>query len=788
MLVGDSECKACDLHQDAQAVCLMGQGPVPCQVMLVGEAPGFREDDIGKPFAGKAGQVLDKVLSEVGMKRSSVYITNICKCRPPENRTPKAGEIKACKPFLDMEFTRVEPKYVILLGAVPTKAFLKKKITEVHGRIYEENGVFYMPTFHPAAALRDPKRLDPIHADFERFAKVIRTGKRDPAPKLNLTIINTFDQFNDLIMDIKASREISFDLETTSLDWFRPGEEINCLGLATNKRQWILPLQVKGSKFKNKQDIQKEMIDLIAQALEGKKIITQNGKFDNLWLRTTYGVRFPITFDTMLAAHLLDENSPNSLNYLSSAYFKAPDYDLPTKEKTHPETKKQVQKMLIYCGYDVYYTLQLYYLFKEKLKQDSRLLRVFKYLSMPLVRIYEDIEEEGITVDTSKLDEVEKDLIRTIKETEKELKKFIGGKTVNWNSPQQVAQVLFGDWGLTPIKKTPSGAESTDESVLKMLSKRHRGVQVLLDYRGLHKLYSGFVNAWKERMVEGKLHPSYNIPGTVTGRPSCEKPNLQQTPRESKIRSLIHAPPGWELVELDQSQIELRVAAMLSGEKTMKFIFQTGGDIHISTAQDVAGKEIVTKDERKKAKAVNFGFIYGMGYKKFMDYARDKYGVELSPSQSRTYRRNYFDKYADLPRWHERQRNKARMYQEVRTLTGRVRRLPSVLSTEEGIRAEAERQAINSPVQGFAAEVTLMGLIAIWEYFDSSIVKPVGTVHDAVLMLVKKDRLREVIPKAAKLMEDPPLLKTFEINITVPLIAEATVGPWGSGKEYKTSP
>jgi len=787
MLVGDSECKACELHESAQAVCLMGQGPVPADVMIIGEAPGFREDSVGTPFAGKSGQLLDKVLEESGLKRDRVYITNICKCRPPENRTPKAAEMKACRPFLDMELERVNPKFIILLGAVPTKAFLKKKITEVHGQVYEIDDKFYMPTFHPALALRDPRRLDPIHADFERFSTVIKTGKTEKPPKLNLTIINTFDEFNDLIKDIKRSREVSWDLETTSLDWFRKEEKINCMGLATKNRQWILPLEIWLSKFKGKHSLQKDMMEIIADAMKGKKVIAHNAKFDNIWIRSRYGVRFPVTFDTILASHILDENSPNSLNYLSKAFFKAPDYDLPIADKVNPETKKKVHEMFEYCGYDVFYTLKLYYLFRRKLKEDVRLLRVFTKMVMPLVRIYEDVELEGITIDTDKLDIVEKELLRDITKTEKKLKEYTEGREVNWNSPQQVAEVLFEDWKLNPVKKTPSGADSTDESVLKMLAKKHQGVKVLLEYRALHKQYSGFVKSWKDRMVEGKLHPSYKLNGTVTGRPSCGNPNLQQTPRESKIRSLIHAPPGWELVEADQSQIELRVAAMLSGERTMKFIFQTKGDIHTSTAQEVSDKEVVTKDERKKAKAVNFGFIYGMGWKKFMDYARDKYGVELSPAQARSYRKRYFEKYADLPRWHERQRSKARMYQEVRTLTGRLRRLPSVLSTDEGIRAEAERQSINSPVQGFAAEITLMGLIAIWEYFDRKTVRAVGTVHDSVLMLVKKDKVDEVLPKVKELMENPPLLEEFEINMTVPLIAEATVGPWGAGKEYEFS-
>ncbi len=779
-------CKDCELHKSAQKVCLSGSGPVPSKIMMIGEAPGFREDDTGKPFSGKAGQLLDKILQDSGLSREDIYITNVCKCRPPENRTPKATEIKACAKYLDEEFKTVKPKFVILLGAVPLKAVLKKaKITEIHGRVFEKDGIFYMPTFHPAMALRDPKRLDPIHADFDIFSDVIDAGKMSKSPKLNLTVIHSFDEFNDLIDDIRSSREVAFDTETKSLEYYKR-EGINCLGIATKDRQWILPLDVLGSRFQDR-STQQEMIELIALALKGKKVIAQNGKFDNHWLRSMYGVRFPITFDTMLAAHILDENSPNSLDYLSRAYFKAPNYDIPLKDKTHPDTKQKVEQMFVYCAYDVYYTLKLYYLFRKKLKNEPALLRLFIHLIMPLSDIYEDAEEEGVTVNVEKLDEVEASLIEEIALTKVKLLKFLPEENqgVNWNSPQQVAHILFKVWSLKSLEKTKGGSDSTGESILKQLAPQHKGVDVLLKYRELHKQYSGFIKSWKDQLHEGKLHPSFKLHGTVTGRPSCTGPNLQQVPRDSTIRSLIIAPPGWDLVEVDQSQIELRIAAMLAGERTMKMIFQTGGDIHTATAQEVAGKEVVTKDERKKAKAVNFGFVYGMGWRKFKDYARDKYGVHLNDAQSRAYRTRYFEKYYDLPRWHEKQRRRVKMFQEVKTLTGRVRRLPSILSTEEGTRAEAERQSVNSPVQGFAAEVTLMGLIAIRKKFSWDIVRPIGTVHDAILILIKKGYLEKVLPGIIKEMENPPLLDKFEINMTVPLVAEATVGPWGSGQEYK---
>ena len=168
-----------------------------------------------------------------------------------------------------------------------------------------------------------------------------------------------------------------------------------------------------------------------------------------------------------------------------------------------------------------------------------------------------------------------------------------------------------------------------------------------------------------------------------------------------------------------------------------------------------------------------------------MEYARDKYEVELTVGQAKAYRQRFFEKYSDLQPWHEKQRRKAHMHQEVKTPTGRIRRLPSILSVDRGIMGEAERQSINSPVQGFAAEVTLMGLIAIANELPWETVRPIGTIHDAILILIKHGHLEEAMPRIKELMEDPPLLNTFEIRMTVPLIVEAKVGNWGQGKEYK---
>lgn len=774
---GNPDCQACGLYRTAQAVCLFGQGPVPAKMMIVGEAPGFREDEIGKPFQGAAGQLLDQLLESSGLRRRDIYITNVCKCRPPNNRTPGAKEMKACKIYLQEEFVNVKPKFVLLLGATALKGVLGKgKITEIHGQVIEKEGITYIPTFHPAAALRDPRRMDPLERDIKTFANAVKGRSIKTGPDLNWTEIRTFDQFNEMLTELREARVASFDIETTGLDRFRNG--INCLGLAIPGREWILPLEYPPSPFYGKPELQKMMIELVGEALEEvPEVVGQYGKFDVLFLLYHYGVRFKLTFDTGYASHLIDENIPSGLKYQARLRCGAPNYDLSTSEKKGNVNPSKLYK---YCAMDVHYTLKLRKIFRKMLKRDDALWNIFHNMLMPATQAFIDAENEGVFIHLDRLDAVEKDLLEKIRKVEGKLAKMTKPKKVNWNSPKQVAEVLFKDWGLKPIEKTKGGDWSTAESILKQLADEHYGVELLLKYREHFKQYSSFVMGWKKRMWKGRIHPSFKLNGTVTGRLSCVDPNLQQVPRDSSIRSLIGAPPGWTFVEADYSQIELKIAAMISGERNMLYIFQTGGDIHTTTAKSLVGADEVTPEQRKAAKAVNFGFLYGMGHNKFMEYARDKYGVTLTPRESKAYRQRFFDTYPDLPRWHEKQRKIARMFEQVRNPIGRLRRLPEIASQDDGLRSEAERQAINSPVQGFGSDLTTSSVVEIHQSFSRDKLRIIGSVHDSILMIVKDEYVDEVLPRVKRIMESPALMSN--INFPVPITVEIKTGNWGTGK------
>jgi DNA polymerase-1 len=750
--------------------------------MIIGEAPGEQEDRTGKPFQGRSGKLLNDMLEAAGIDRSECYVTNIVKCRPPENRTPSAAEVKTCKPYLDAEIAAVKPEFILTLGATALKGITKKaKITELHGQQFDYAGTTVVPTFHPAAALRDPARLDPLRKDIVKFGHILN-GNVPSADELHWEVIRTMDQWNQFIEEFSETKEVAIDIETTGLDRYADGAGINSIqfGLDTG-RNWSLPLEVRDSPWKDKPKVRQRFVETLVELADGKTVIGQNFKFDNLWIKAIYGVKFHLNFDTMLAHHTLDENSPHGLKELASEYCNAPTYDVDLKTKLG---QGDLEKFYKYGCYDVYYTLQLYRIFRAKLLKDPVLRRLFYKLVMPAARMFEDVEEEGLFINVNKLAETEVTLTERRDSLLVKMNKASGGE-VNWNSPAQIAKLFFDKFELPILEATDKGSPSTSESVLLRLQDKHPVAKMLIEYRGVEKNLSTYVVGWRKLMHGDRLYLSTKLHGTVTGRYASR---LHQVPRDPLIRSHIDAPDGWEFVCADYSQIELRLAAMLSNDARMKMIFQTGGDIHSTTASIILGKPIekLTKEERKMAKAVNFGLLYGMWWPKLVIYARDNYSVDMTDRQAQEFRKRYFETYSALPSWHERQRRCVRAFGQVVSLSGRIRRLPGINSSEKGIRAEAERQGINSPVQGFGSgDLKAMAMVEVSETFNLDEVQIKGEVHDSILMWVRSDAMEEILPKVKAIMEQPRRLREFGINMTVPLVADFEVGPWGQGKTWK---
>lgn len=813
----DPNCTACRLHETAEYVCLLGTGPVTADAMIVGEAPGQREDDSGTPFVGQAGQLLRRTLRDVGLDDDKIFITNAVSCRPPDNRTPTRAEIKACRRWLEYQIDEIKPQFVLLLGNTALQSALDEKgITKLRGRPIKRDGVTYLPAFHPAAILRDPTKQDAFEADIRQFRDLIE-GRTKKDVGFNPISVDTPEQFEEMLNDLSGT--VSFDIETTGLYPWADGARVTAIGFGTQTAQYSLPLDHPDHHPFPRRDHGK-MVRRIGRKLRDCKIVAHNGKFDLLWMWVHYSVRWKLSFDTMLAHYILDENTRHGLKGLSTTYYGAEGYDL-------DPIKASWEDMYVYHCKDLYYTRRLRFTLGRKLKEDPSVLEVFRLLVMPCSDLFLDAEFNGVHIDLKNFNNADEYLAERIDSAKEALLKC--GKdlgydwsSVNWRSPQQLAKILFEDLDLPVLDETKTGNPSTSESVLKRID--HPMVGSLLQLRGANQQMSFFIRGWEPYLDGNLLHPSFKIHGTVTGRPSCEHPNLQQVPRDSRIRSLVCAPPGWVSVEADLSQVELRIAAELSGDERMLETFITGKDIHwqtaireisrtgdmpelvISTASKIMGKDLdygssiqvlldkghkaaIAADDRwkeirKKAKAINFGFLYGMWHKKFMIYARDNYGITVSERQARDSRKAYFDLYRELQPWHRRQIRFVREHGYVTTLTGRKRRLPAALAKRDTWeRKQAERQAINSPVQGFAAEWNLMAALQLRDEYSRRDVKIVGTVHDAILFRVREEMTEGVVRRLLKIMQRPALLDELDIKLQVPITAEASVGPWSKGVE-----
>lgn len=790
-------CHDCNLCAFSSPTCIWGAGPSKAKVMVVNSYATEPDEQEG---AAVMPSSLVERLRAIGLDPEKVYYTNAIKCACPRGTKYKVGDIKKCKQHLDKEIAAVQPTYVLVLGAQALKATVDGSITELNGVMVEKDGIKYMPSYSPGIVYRDPGKAPFVEKAMNNF-KAMMEGSLEGLPELDIRLITNMRELKRAFHHLKDNNylHLSYDIETTGLVRFE--DEVNLFGFGNDQVQYIIPLEARYSPLKGARLAQRKLIRTCVNWLNrnAKALVAGNGKFDDLFLKYRFGVKPNITFDVVLASHILNENTPNGVKENAVLECNAPEWDVDKDLKTGKyKTREKYQEYLTYLGYDIYYEYKLYKVFHKKLKQDRALMKLFYHLYMPGIISYEAVEEHGVFIYPQQFKKVRKHLESEREAIEKQLLK-LAKHEVNWNSPAQIQKLLYEELKLPVIETTESGSPSTSEATLMQLRDKHPIVELILKYRGVNIQISHFIDGWINRMWGRRLFPNFKLHGTVTGRTSCTDPNLQQVPRDPIIRNLVGAPEGWSVVEIDYSQAELRIAAIMSGDETMKRIYQTGGDIHTHTYEMITGEKVsddkyIKKEQRKKAKAVNFGFVYGMGWRKFKIYARDNYGVDLTDKEAEQWRERFFQAYHFLPKWHSKQRRIVQSMGQVRSPIGRLRRLPDIYSTDKSKKAEAERQSINSPVQGFGSDLTILGMSEIMgnaQYYDPDYVLDkdkffvIGTVHDATLFEVRNDYLMEFCPRAKHILEHPKALEdVFHFDTDVPIVADVAVGKsWGAGIE-----
>jgi DNA polymerase-1 len=782
----------------------MGSGPMPARVVIIGEAPGEREDAEHRAFVGRSGKLLDKALEELaGLKRADCYVTNVVKCRPPDNETPERKHAKVCAAhYLSQELDAIKPRFVLLLGNTALQAVVGRTgITKHHGSVYKKKfgsrPSQIMATLHPAAVLRNPKWATAFGADLKRFGDLVRGVNRSPQTKVFM--VKDKEGLRQLRAQLIRARVISYDIETYVVpteapyvrtnfqEWHGPDSQIVSISFSWKPGLSVfVPLWHDQTPWKDPARV----LAYLKPALERDdcEYVAHNGKFDGRWM-SAHNIVVPLTFDTMLAGHILEENRSKALESMSRTLLGADAYGVGAELKEARSIA--LARLGVYNGKDTDYARRLRDPLKAELARQPRLNLIFHELMMKGSAAFVDIERRGIYLDTTRWEERHEQAVENREKLYDYINRWVPStmRPINLNSPAQVALVLFDHLGLPVIKRTKKGAASTAEAVLLRLAPRHKMPMAMIKYRKWAKYLSTYLLPWMyEHNDNGRVRSNYKLFGTVTGRLSAEW-GVQQVPRDPFIRSILGAQPGWLFVQGDYSQIELRIAAMLAGDERMLGQYLRGEDIHMARAMKMTGKVAadVEKEERKKAKAVNFGYIYSMGPAKFVTYAFDNYGLTITLEEAEKDRESFFEDYPALRPWHDRQRRLAQRYHRVQSPLGRVRHLPDILSGDKEVRAESERQAINSPVQSTASDLMLFSLIKLNQIMPERQARVVGTVHDSILFEVKEEHVDKWCRVIKETMEDMDRVeRTFKTEITVPIVADIEVGThWGEGKPWQ---
>lgn len=561
----------------------------------------------------------------------------------------------------------------------------------------------------------------------------------------------------------------TIDIETTGLNRYK--DKITWIGVGLSKdidspiSKMLIYDASSESDLKKFRNVVKHI------KTEKARTVLQNGKFDTLFIEHHLRLRIPIDEDVMLMGTAYDLVAEHGLKKMAQAYLGVPDWDIKKKDKLGGERDTIVP----YLKCDVQYTWELYQYFHQNMSERS--MKIYRELLRPAYRAYRDIERNGLYLDLDSLESVRKKYNKEEKRLLKELKSHYD---INWNSSAQVAHAFFDLEGMPVIYKTGKGAPSTAADVLKELAmKGYELPDLLMKYKDAATRNKMFLNRWADDCYESRIHPNFNLTNVVSGRTSCNSPNLQQVPRTKDIRGLFSGAPGMILFEADYSQLELRIAAHYAKDKTMLNIYLHDGDIHTETAKLFTNGREPTKEERGKAKAVNFGFLYGMQAKKFVKYALDSYGQVFTLAEAKHIRDLYFAKYARLLPWHKEQEDLCEMQGGVSNMFGRFRRLPLIYSSNKWERASAARRAINTPVQGSGSDLLISAVTQINKELKG--IAWIGaTVHDSIIgecRVEDKDYVDETI---RRIMKHPKVLDDFGVELRVPLDVDIGWGPWGT--------
>lgn len=623
-------------------------------------------------------------------------------------------------------------------------------------------------------ALEFKKWLSELGVDLKSSSSAAPIAEFKPG---NYEIVFDESQLLNWVARLDASEGFAFDTETTSL----LAQQAELVGISFATVAGEAAYVPVGHSYAGapKQLSLTWVLEQLKPVLENPALakIGQNLKYD-ISVLANYEIQVQgVAFDTMLESYVLDSvGSRHDMNTLSQTHLghePVPFSEVAGKGKSQI-TFDQVDIEVggHYAAEDADVTLRLHQVMMPSLTNQPKLHRVFTELEMPLVNVLSRIECNGVLIDDSMLLQQSQQLAMSMQSAEKQAYELAEGE-FNLASPKQIQEILYDRMGLPVLRKTPKGAPSTAEDVLQELALEHALPKLILEHRSLGKLKSTYTDKLPMMInpKTGRVHTSYHQAVAATGRLSSSDPNLQNIPIRTaegrRIREAFIAEPGWLIVAADYSQIELRIMAHLSDDPTLVHAFSNDLDIHLATAAEIfaTDNEKVTDEQRRHAKAVNFGLIYGMsafGLAKQLNVER---------KQAQAYIDQYFAQYPGVKDYMERTREAAREQGYVETVYGRRLYLPDINAKNHNMRQYAERTAINAPMQGTAADIIKRAMIEVhrWIGDENDHVRMVMQVHDELVFEVREDQLDSAINSISQAMQQVADLK-------VPLVVDVGQG------------
>lgn len=813
------------------------QGNLSAKVMVVVDPIVYKQEkpEALKPMSSSMLKQLAPFMKEAGIKGEDICIVAACSPVQEEvwkNDTKLGKQIKEDNHHFMEAFARLKPQLIISQGKAAIKQVLNRpaKITKMRGVAFRDAHLktLVMPTLGIAHVSRVPEHGELFQADLLTAARIIKRGFKLDEEKYQ----KKYEWCTDISHLLRNKPKIvALDTEASCFGaadfshWYLPETKVLTVQLTVKGGEsLVIPIDYPG--YPVDEATRSKLVDQLKQLLEDPKVavIGQNLKFDFILLLRKLGIRIAnYSDDTLLLAHMLNENMlSKSLDDIARVWlpsmsgykdeFRRKGYDMGRMDLVPPDD------ILAYSGADSDAVFQLYAILRKKIEADKKLFNCYNRVVMPAMRAFCDVEQEGFKINKEALETLRckvaseqvmlrRKLLAMIPEA---IKRYYRDTGVGLKLTRDalLRDYLFNhELGLkliptqfTQSTKQPSVSSKTH---LPYFVGQHPFIADYIKYAKNEKLLTTYIG--KDRHVEqgqaieptgfwqyingDYVRPSYRLHGTVTGRTSSDNPNGQNFPKRGEFakeyRAIFEAPAGWVLVEGDYSQLELRIAGISAQEPTFLKIYREGGDIHCMTAAIVMGITIeqfmalppeVFDLQRYRAKAINFGFIYGMGWRKFLVYAKTEYGIDYTDQEAQDIRTKFFGRYRALSAWHVAVRDFVREHGYVRCFDGRVRHLPAVVVDDDGIRSSAERQAVNSPVQGFGSDLGIMALARANSGLDKSKGRIVGFVHDAIIALAKIGHEMEVARELKHYMESNPLKEWFDFTSPIPIIADIKMG------------